>query len=127
MTLTIDDFVNPLFDKTTPRRHYIPAREEIYHLLEDDDFMNEEEAMMMGESEPQFKEKKELAIEGVTVTDNFNQVGYTYCLLDGMLFVNYWNKKEEKNVRLIEKPIKTYEDFDKCLKAADRKIMKKYR
>ncbi len=93
--LTIDDFAKPLFDKQNPVRRSINIRK-----------------------------KKEKVIEGVTSTNKYNEVGYTYCLFDGMLYMNYWDKIEKKNVRLFKEIITSVEDFEKCLKKADKEISK---
>ena len=99
MTLTIDDFVNSMFDSRTPRKTMVTSR---------DDYR-----------------RKEPAIEGVTTTDNYNTIGYTYFLKDGMLHLNCLDAETRKNLRLLEKEINTYADFDKALKLADKIIYRK--
>lgn len=97
--LTIDDFVNPLFDRQRPVRREIPSRTDW--------------------------RRKEQVIEGVTVTDNFHMIGYTYFLSDGTLYLNCFDKEKQCNVRLLEKHIDTYADFEKYLKQADKKIYRR--
>jgi len=135
--LTIDDLYIPMFGQRPVRRN-VPARPDITHLLEDEeeDYFSEKlaheaymenpsmdryEDMMM----PSFKPKTEPAIEGVTFSDNFLKIGYTYFLTDGMLFLNTMDK-DGGNIRLIEKKIETAEDFEKCIKQADKKYRKLY-
>ncbi len=68
--------------------------------------------------------RKERAIEGVTITDGYNQVGYTLFLSDGLILLNYWDTKKQQNVQLMEGTVKTHEDFEKLLKTADEQIRK---
>lgn len=136
--LTIEALANPLFDKVAPRKRLISARPEISHLVEPDyDAIEdaEERYMMLDPDSYGFDDaeeaymtadfqRKEPVIEGVTTTDQFNVVGFTYHATDGMLFVNYLDQQKGEDVRLIEKVIRSYDDFDKCLKLADRKIQR---
>lgn len=135
MALTIDDFCTPMFDRQRPVKRLLNARPEVEHLLEEDTFGLDdiEERYMMNPDDPDAEEaymtrdwgpKKEPAIEGVTTTDNFHQVGFTYFLTDGMLYLNYLDKTNKKNIRLLEKLIENTEEFEKCIKRADKKIRK---
>jgi len=69
--------------------------------------------------------KRERAIEGATFTDSYQKIGFTYYLHDGMLNILYWDEQKHENVRLLGKRIHSAEEFEKCVKQADRKI--KYR
>lgn len=128
--LTLEDFVNPLFDKQKSIKRYNLARDKVYHLVFDDyhkDLLKEDFVEELFRKNIILKERETLmekVIEGVTFTDGFNQIGYTYHFLDGMLYLNYWDESKKKNVRLIETPINFPEDFNKCLKKADIKIQK---
>ena len=63
----------------------------------------------------------QLAYEWVTVTDQFAQVGITYTLLRGELSITAF---EPLNAKLFEGAVQTYAQFDKAMKAADRKRMR---
>lgn len=115
MPLTIDDFCIPLFNTQSPKRRRMPARSEVYGMIDD---QNED---FLDDLDP-FPRKKEPVIEGVTFTDEYHQVGYTYHELDGILFLNYWDDKNKKNVRLFEEKIETMDEFEVYLKKADKKI-----
>lgn len=97
--LTIEDFINPLFDRQRPVKRDVPSRYD--------------------------GSEREQVIEGVTITDNYHMIGYTYFLSDGMLYLNCFDEENQSNVRLLEKHIGIYADFEKCLKQADKKISRK--
>lgn len=134
--LKVKDFSNPMFDKQSPTRREIKARKEIYDLIDDINIL-EEEAMIMDSHEGDFMSdsynesmmsvgsegKKESVIEGLTVTDNFNTVGYTYFKIDGMLHASYVDKNNG-GVKFFKEVINSSEDFEKMLKKADRVIKK---
>ncbi|MBI4440704.1 hypothetical protein HY639_00910 [Candidatus Woesearchaeota archaeon] len=94
--LSIDDFVNPLFDKQRAVQREVPSRYD--------------------------SRRREKVIEGVTVTDNFNMIGYTYFLSEGILYLNCVDEERRCNIRLLEKRIDACSDFEKYLKQADKKI-----
>lgn len=122
MTLTIDNFANAFFDRKQPQKRRILAREQVCNLVEDQNYDAWEKLNLDSDLNP--PRKKETVIEGVTFTDSFHQIGYTYHEVDGMLFLNYWNEEQRENVRLIERPIKTIDEFEKYVKQADKKIKK---
>ena len=91
MTLTIEDFRTPMFDRQKVVKRTVYVR----------------------------KPKGELAIEGRTFTDDFNDVGFTYYLSDGQLSV-----VDKENVQLFLGTISSAEEFEKALKKADKKVRK---
>lgn len=88
--LSLEDCSNPMFDRQRPVYRRIHSRG-----------------------------VQELAYEWVTVTDQFVQVGCTYCVSDGELSI-----VDKQNRQLFLKVVKTPEQFAKAMKAADRKHRK---
>ncbi len=66
---------------------------------------------------------KEWFIDGLTYTDNFRQVGFTYYLKSGLLTIACFTKSG--NYPLFKRHIDSIDDFEAAIKKADKKITKK--
>jgi hypothetical protein len=135
--LTVSDFENPMFDRQKitlrtidPHRH---VREQMINDYANDLDETDHEAgmapsheisrdiaedMLTDELEP-LKGGKYQVIEGVTYTDNFNLVGFTYNLRDSSIQI-----VNKQNQILYKGFIYTPEEYEKALKKADRKQSK---
>lgn len=85
--LSLDVFKNPVFDSQRPVKRRVNNRE-----------------------------RQEWAYEGVTTTDNFVKVGWSYYLSDGVLSI-----KNEQNQQLFLEEITKPGDFETAMKKADKK------
>lgn len=94
------DFINYGFDVWKPVRRDIPSRK--------------------GKRTP-----FEPVIEGVVFTDNYLHLGYTYYEGDNVILINFWDKEKEENIKVLETILKKPEDFEKAIKKADKKLLKR--
>ena len=115
MTLRLEDFRNPMFDKQRIVKRQVPARPGV-RVEEDDDEEFEEFA---AGREP--KRRTEAAIEGTTFTDEYIEVGFTYYVADGLLTV-----VNTSNQELFKGTIASAAAFEKALKKADAKQRRLY-
>jgi hypothetical protein len=111
--LSLSDFVNPLFDALPPMVKEVPAR----HPLVQSEYLLDHQKEARAKGAPRWYEK---AIEGVTSTDGFYEVRFTYFFADGLLRITY------EDVPVVEKEIGSAKDFEKCMKLADKNILKGY-
>lgn len=101
--LGVEDFRNSLFDSQKIVRRTIGGGRRMADETVD-------------EFDLEAVEPRREVIEGVTFTDSYNQVGFTYDLGDGTLTI-----KNLGNQILFSGVIASTEDFEKALKKADKK------
>jgi hypothetical protein len=118
MALKPEDFWNPAFSKQRVVKRKLPARAATPADDEGDDALYD--GVFGFEREPRPRKKLEEAYEGTTFTDDYNEVGFTYYLSDGLLTV-----KNKSNVELFKGVIASAEDFEKALKKADIRLRRR--
>ncbi|MCF7872301.1 hypothetical protein K9L97_04680 [Candidatus Woesearchaeota archaeon] len=104
MNISLEQFKNPLYDAMKVVQRQIHRES----------------------SSGQVSTSIETGIEGITLTENYREIGFTYLPKDGTLYLNFLDKNLNRNVRIYNGKIKTIEEFEKRLKNVDRKI-KEYR
>lgn len=100
MELKFEDFKNPLFNVWLKRRKH-------------DDWVEDGEVIERGEE----------FFDGITFTDNYRQVGFTYYPKTGMLYISCLTS--DGNIRLFEGAIESIDDFEAAIKKADKKITRR--
>lgn len=101
MKLKFEDFKNPLFNVSLVKR-------------KEDDWVEGGQVL----------EKGQEYFDGVTFTDNFKQVGFTYWPEQRKLTIACLTV-DKKNVELFVGQIESMEEFEAAIKKADKKIIRR--
>lgn len=101
MELKFEDFENPIFNISLVKR-------------KEDDWV--EDGQILEEGQTYF--------DGVTFTDNFKQVGFTYWPEQRKLTIACLTA-DKKNVELFVGQIESMEEFEAAIKKADQKITRR--